>query len=223
MMHSRSEYFTLIASLPPLPLTPEQAGLPINRPRLESRLGMLSDRDRVIIEQLEKFLRWERRPDQHSDRAVMATYARIVADIEYPLAREIVTTLMDIRIIVAALRRRRRNLPPLEPVGSWGRHIVRNWQQPNFGLGVRFPWLDRLRLDLEEDKVMEAHRLIIAEIWDYLRQLADRHYFDFEAVMLYLARWDVVNNWIRHDPEKGRARFNQLTREVLGQYAELFD
>lgn len=222
-MRNRSEYFTLIASLPPLPLALEQAGLPINRPRLESRLDMLSDWDREIIVRLEKFLRWERQPDRHSDRAVMAAYGKIIADIEYPLARRIVATLMDIRIIVAALRRRRRNLPPLEPVGNWGRHIVRNWQRPDFGLGVRFPWLDRLRLDLEENRVGEAHRLIITEIWGYLRKLADRHYFDFEAVMLYLVRWDVVNGWIRQDPEQGRARFNQLAREAMGQYAELFD
>ncbi len=222
-LRNRSEYFTLIASLPPLPLDFEQAGLPINRPRLESRLDMLSDRDREIIARLERFLRWERRPDQHTDRAAIAAYEGIVADIEYPLAREIVTTLMDIRIIVAALRRRRHELASIEPVGSWGRHIVRNWQRTNFGLGVRFPWLEPLRLALVENKVMEAHHLVTSIIWDYLRKLADRHYFDFEAVMLYLVRWDVLSNWIKQDRDRGRERFKQLTREVMGGYAELFD
>ncbi|MDT8334066.1 MAG: DUF2764 family protein [Desulfurivibrionaceae bacterium] len=222
-MNNRSEYFTLIASLPPLPTDFSRAGQPINRLRLEKRLDMLSGRDRKIIERLERFLIWERRPEQHSDQAILAAYEEIVNKTEYPLAREIITTLMDTRIIVAALRRRRRGLPPVEPAGSWGRHIAQNWQRTDFGLGARFPWLDHLRLLLDENRVMEAHRLITSRIWDYLNKLADRHYFDFEAVMLYLVRWDLVNNWIKQDHEKGREKFNQLTREVLGQYAELFD
>jgi len=219
----RSEYFTLITSLPPMPLTLEQAGLPVNWFRLEKRLDMLSGQDREIVERLERFLRWERRPEQHTDREVIKAFEKIVTDIKYPLAHEIVTTLMDIRILVAALRRRQRDLPPPEPAGSWGRHIVRNWQRRNFGLGVRFPWLDELRGELAAGKVMASHRLVTSVIWDYLRKLADRHNFDFEAVMLYLVRWDVVNNWVRQDQEKGRKKFNQLTREVMGRYAELFD
>ncbi|MFP3982892.1 MAG: DUF2764 family protein [Desulfurivibrionaceae bacterium] len=222
-MNHRNEYFTLIASLPPMPLTLDEVRLPLNWLRLESRLDMLSSRDREIIERLERFLRWERKPRCRRDHEVMESFDKIVANIEYPLTHEIVTTIMDIRILVAAVRRRQRNLPPMEPAGSWGRHIVRNWQSAGFGLGVRFPWLDQLRLDLAENKVMAAHRLVVSVIWDYLRRLAETHYFDFEAVMLYLVRWDVVNNWVKQDREKGRKRFNQLTTEVMGQYAELFD
>ncbi len=222
-MNYRSEYFTLITSLPPMPPALEHAELPVNWLRLEKRLDMLSSRDREIIARLERFLHWERRPEQHTDGGVIKAFEKIVTNIQYPLAHEIVTTLMDIRILVAALRRRQRDLAPPEPTGSWGRHIVRNWQRRNFGLGVRFPWLDELRGKLAEGNVMAAHRLITSVIWDYLRKLADRHNFDFEAVMLYLVRWDVVNNWVKQDREKGRKRFNQLTREVMGQYVELFD
>jgi hypothetical protein len=222
LVNNHSEYFTLVASLPPLPPDLERAGLPINWPRLESRLEMLSGRDREIIGRLERFLRWERRPDQKTDREVMAAYEQIVADIEYPLAREIVTTLMDLRIIVAALRRRRRDLSMIEPFGSWGRQIVRNWQRADFGLGGRYKWLDQLARNLEENEVMKAHRLITSMIWNYLRKIAERHYFDFEAVMLYLVRWDVLNSWIKQDQERGGERFRELTREVMGQHAELF-
>ncbi len=222
-MKNRTGYYTLIASLPPMPLQLEQARLPINWPRLEGRLDMLSERDRKIIRRLERFLRWERRPHCRSDKDVMAAFEKIQEKIEYPLAHEIVTHLMDIRMLVAAVRRRQRDLPPPEYAGTWGRHIVRNWQRTNFGLGVRFPWLDELRLHLSQDKNMSAHRLVVSVIWDYLRKLAEHHHFDFEAVMLYLVRWDVVNNWVKQDREKGKKRFNQLTREVMGQYAKLFD
>ena len=52
--------------------------------------------------------------------------------------------------------------------------------------------------------------------------MADRYFFTFEAVVLYLIRWEVVTRWIRRDAEAGQQRFAQLVSESMGAYADMF-
>ena len=219
----KTEYFTLLASLPAIPRDFKEPPLPISEPRLRNRLGMLTSEDAHILSQLATFLRWERQPREQTDADFACAYERIRAELDNPLCREIVEFLMDIRFLTAAQRCRRQEKPPMTCLGRWGHHIRSHWDAPGFGLLARYPWLDTLEQLWDEQQVMAAEQLLTEVMWNFLLQLADRYYFDFEAVMVYLARWDIINNWLSHDPEEGRQRFDELTEEALGDYAAIFD
>lgn len=41
------------------------------------------------------------------------------------------------------------------------------------------------------------------------------HDFDFEAVALYVVRWDLLERWTRYDAEAAAARFSTLVADAL--------
>ena len=43
--------------------------------------------------------------------------------------------------------------------------------------------------------------------------------FSFEAVPLYVARWEILNRWTTRDLDTGKQRFEHLMQETLGEYA----
>ncbi|HRX83297.1 MAG TPA: DUF2764 family protein, partial [Pirellulaceae bacterium] len=45
--------------------------------------------------------------------------------------------------------------------------------------------------------------------------LADEFYFSFETILLYLARWEIVDRWTRLDESAGRQKFDQLLTQTL--------
>ena len=49
--------------------------------------------------------------------------------------------------------------------------------------------------------------------------MANNFTFSFEAVLLYLARWEIVDRWTSRDADAGLVRFDQMIEETLGEYA----
>ena len=58
--------------------------------------------------------------------------------------------------------------------------------------------------------------------WTYLKKRAEDYYFSFEAVVLYIARWDMIRHWQQLQAERGRAIFETLVTEALGAYANIY-
>jgi hypothetical protein len=145
-------------------------------------------------------------------------------EITNPLVRDVLVAGMNVRIIVAALRRRRRGLgPPAVGFGQWYEHIRRHFSEPDFRLGHVFPWLVPFDQLLEHGDVLTLYRRILRETWEYLRKRAqDYDSFSFEAVVLYIARWDIIRHWQQLQTERGRAAFESLVTEAMGEYAELY-
>ena len=145
-------------------------------------------------------------------------------EITNPLVREVLAAGMNLRMILAALRRRRHGLgPPPVGFGRWFEHIRRHFNQPDFGLGHVLPWLIPFDQLLEHGDVLTLYRRVLGETWAYLRKRAqDYDSFSFEAVVLYIARWDITRRWQQLQAERGRAVFEALVKEVLGEYAELY-
>ena len=127
-------------------------------------------------------------------------------------------------MIVAALRRRRRGLAlPTVGIGQWFEHIRHNFNQPDFRLGQVFPWIP------EFDRLLAQRRCadplpadMLGATWTYLKKRAEDYYFSFEAVVLYIARWDIIRHWQQLQAERGRAIFETLVTEALGEYAKLY-
>jgi hypothetical protein len=215
-------YYTLIASLPNLPPHFDVERTPITRPRLAERLKMLHPRDAEVVEQVAAFLAWDRQPLDRTDQEVMATYNKLMAEISNPLLRELVESRMDTRTISSGLRRRRAGLPPPPGVGKWVNHIRRHYNHPEFNLQGRYPWIGRLDRLIDEGDAMGAQHLLFDFNYALWSRMAEQYTFSFEAVILYLARWEIIDRWTSRDADRGRARFEQLITETLGDYAHLF-
>jgi hypothetical protein len=53
--------------------------------------------------------------------------------------------------------------------------------------------------------------------------MADQYQFSFEAVLLYLIRWEIVYRWTRRDAAVGQEKFERLVNEAMGEYANMFE
>ena len=69
--------------------------------------------------------------------------------------------------------------------------------------------------------MLTLYRRVLGETWAYLKKRAEDYDFSFEAVVLYIARWDIIRRWQQLQAERGRAVFEALVTEALGEYATL--
>jgi len=216
-------YYQLICSLPALPTRFDAARLPISRERLQNRLRMLDPDDAQEIHGFLDILGWSEKFADTSDAMVVEKYGQLMQRIRYPMTREAAARVVDARMIVNALRRRRRGLgPPEIGIGQWYHHVRRHFDEPDFRLGHAFPRLPELRRLLEEGDAMGFERGLIAATWAWLRNRANDYFFTFEAVVIYVARWELMQHWQKMEAERGRAIFESLVAETLGKYADLY-
>jgi hypothetical protein len=213
----------LICSLPPLPTRFDAERLPITPERLRDRLRMLDPDDAREIRSMSEMLQWSERFAETTDAEVARRYRELMGRLQDRLVRKLAAAIVDTRMIVTALRLRRRGLgPPTVGIGQWFEHIRRHFHEPNLGLSPAFPRLDELRRLLEEGDALGFHRAMVEAAWAYLRRRADEHYFDFGAVALYVARWEIIHHWQQLEAGRGRAVFETLVTEALGEHADVY-
>jgi hypothetical protein len=220
-VHSRS-YYMLIASLPNLPPHFDVERTPITRAGLQERLRMLHPTDAAVIDQVAAFLAWDRQPLDRTDEEVIATYDRLLKEITNTLLRDLVKSRMDIRTIVCGLRQRRAGMGPPEGVGQWVDHLRRHWNEPEFNLQGRHPWIGQMNRCLAENNPLDGQRLLFDRSYRQWSRWAERYTFSFETIILYLARWEIIDRWTSRNAATGRERFEKLITETLGDYANLF-
>lgn len=218
---TKTNYYHLVASLPHMPRTFEVEQVPISRIRLQQRLALLGDEDAAVVEQVQSFLQWDRQHPERTDEEVRREYARLMKTITNKLVRDIIGHRMDVRTITSGLRRRRLGLPPPAGVGQYVEHIASHWEHPDFRLVGEQPWIPLFQQHLDANEPLKAERQLLLATWKRWVQLADRFYFSFETILLYLARWEIVDRWTRLNESAGRQRFETLLTETLGDYARI--
>ena len=77
-------YYTLIASLPPLPRFDRAERLPITRERLLMRTGMLAPKDAALLEYAAEFLAWKRQTAIRTDAEMIARFNKLEEHISHP-------------------------------------------------------------------------------------------------------------------------------------------
>jgi len=214
------QYYTLVASLPTLPSHFDVERTPVSQPRLRQLLKQLSDEDADTVHQLSSFFRWDRQLIGWSDQDIKARYDELMRN-KQPVIREIINLRINVRTIVAALRRRRANLDPPTAVGALVDTIRRNWHDPTFGLGLRHRWIEPFSQQMIEGEVVAAERILFEFSYRTWSTLAAQYHFTFEAIPLYVARWEIINRWTSRDIRIGRQRFEHLTQQALGAYANV--
>ncbi len=226
-MADPTRYVMLICSLPyhgPL-FTAKRT--PLSRIQLERRLVLLDPEDKALLGRIERVLQWDQIETGLPDATLIARTRELMDELRQPGLREAVQSRMELRTVVAALRLRHMGEgPPDDPAslgyGSWVKHICAHWHDPSFALSRTFKWLPRAETHIAAAEPLALEKLLLQEVWTHLGRLADHHFFDFTAVVIYVLRWNVIDRWTRYHAEDARARFDDLVEEALGEHAELF-
>lgn len=227
MIFAAEPYIMLMASLPNLGTLLSNRAPPINHVRLEQRLTALDPQDRAELETLRSLLSWSRLDIGDEDAAFVARAAQVVGALRSEALREAVSERLEIRTLMAALRRRHRGEDAPAPKTPWGygrfvETIRANWTVPDFGVGRSFPWVLKAKEKLEAGDAKALEAIVLQSAWDSgARYLAD-HAFDFEAVAFYVLRWSMIDRWSRYDATAAAARFTELLDAAFADTAQDF-
>ena len=215
-------YFTLLTSLPHIDSLFSSQITPISRFQLDKRLSMLTSDDQKRLVTIENLLHWDHLGDDVDEKALIRQAERARATLGSQALRDLIDWRLDIRTVVAALRMKHAGQPaPSEAKWSYGSryaYIRGHWSSPTLGLGGAFPWIPRVNEYLRTGKCVELEKVLLQAVWDHLDHMAMKHRNDFEAVVIYVLRWNLVARWTAYDTEKAHIRFQDLIKKSLGDF-----
>ena len=221
-------YVTLMASLPPhVPSLFANRQTPISRLKLDERLQMLEPQDVSDLALIEDLMHWDRMGMETTDAQMIERGKRARDRLENEFIKDIVRWRLERRTVVAALRRRHlgHSVPSAGSkwgYGAWMKMIESHWHEQSFGLERIYPWLPEADRLLKESDFLALERMLLSQVWGYYGRVVGDHYFDFEAVVVYVLRWDVIDRWSRYNGEAAARRFDRMVESALGDYASMF-
>ncbi len=211
-----ARYITLGASLPALGPVLAATVVPINRARLDARLrGALRPADLRQLDAVRGLLSWPSLQHHADDAAALAAARRAMDAVASPDIRDFLRDRMELRTLVAALRRRAAGEGPPPPDMAWGfgrylRRMRANWSDPAFGVGRAFPFAARAAQALGTGNSAGMERIVLEAAWAQADRRAAAHSFDLETIVFYVARWELLDRWTRYDAQAAEARFADL-------------
>jgi hypothetical protein len=220
-------HVTLMSSLPHLGDLFRVTQTPLSRLRLDARLRLLSDPELELLRQIEQVLQWSHQPLGRDDPAAVALAEQLLRRLERGILYDLVLERLEYRTLVAALRRRHRG-ETVSPshrwgVGRWQAHLSRHWLVDDFHLAAVFPWISKAHGLLEQGQPEALERLLLSTAWDHHTKLAEGHYFDFPAVVIYVLKWNIMDRWVSRSSERAVQRFRQLGVESLSPVRAALD
>lgn len=225
-------YYTLVASLPHLPRFDQADRLPITSERLIQRLKMLDPDDYKLVELVAEFIAWRGQPVGRTNKEILSIYNQVVELIfESKLLKPLFELPINQRTIITALRRRKKGLPcldPREPGGPWGvgslvSHIEHHWDKPFFGLRFSYPWIVQAQTYLQDGDLLKLEFLMANLVWKKLEFLLLNNDFGFEAIVAYLLKWDILQQWLSYDQGESKARLDTLVMETINEHTHRKD
>ncbi|MFC1673517.1 hypothetical protein ACFL12_05115 [Pseudomonadota bacterium] len=216
-------YAMLMTSLPHLGSLFEARYSVISRIKLERRLKVLTPEDAETLAMVERVSCWDRLGGIKDDAVFAEQAKQTVTTLTDPLMMDIVRHRVELRTLVAALRRRHLGRgAPMDGekwgFGRWMKVISRNWNEPGFGVQNAFPWILEAHRLLQENNTVALERLLLEEVWNELGRKAQGHHFDFAAVVIYVLRWDVMERWTHYQAPTAQERFNGLIDAAIGDH-----
>ena len=227
MTQDRDTYTMLMSGLPSPAALFLAKRPPLSRLRLEARLRVLVPEDAEVLHLVESVLHWGELPIGMTEEEIVTRIKAAIAKIENETVRLMVRDRLELRTCMAALRRRNRGEPAPAPASSWGygrwlRHIERNWNEETFKLDRSFPWLREANRLLKAGESLKLQRMVLEQAWKSAVRYRGEHYFDFEAVVIYVIQWNIVDRWGRYNKEEAAERFEELAEAALAGQPALF-
>ncbi len=223
-MSGPDAYIALISSLPGSERLFIAKQPPLSRLRLDRRLTALMPEDARVLKVLEHALNWSDYDIDVTDAQAVERCKEGLKDVPQPTLRKIFVERMDLRTAVAALRLRKQGGSPSGGVfgmGRWARHIPANWSDPTFRLDGPMPWIKEAKQLLDAEDPLGLERLLLSVSHKHLKRHASRHYFDFEAVAIYVLKWNIFNRWAQSNAQDAAKRFENLAQLAMAGVAEV--
>ncbi|MDR3502589.1 MAG: DUF2764 family protein [Legionella sp.] len=194
-----TEFYTVASSLPRLGVSFKIATPPISRFQLEKRLRLLPEEQVLQVFAIELLVWKSWFKPQQSVTATRMLYQNIIKN-QSPFIINLIDWYLDLRSIFAAIRmRNEKKEVPENPhdywISHWDHRLMQKWSDADFGLKSVYPWLPKVVSDIEKNNTAAVEGFLLAHIWKHLSIVEAGHYFDFEAITIYLLRWNVVNYW----------------------------
>ncbi len=216
-------YAMLMASLPVHPTDLFSISqTPLSRVRLDKHLSQLDGKDAMDLMRIEELLRWSQVAGV-SDEFIVDKSQQAISAINDPFLRDLIIWRLALRTLVVALRKRHAGFSPSAKnpfvgIGSGLGYIQMNWQKPDFGLGLRIPWLVQANHLLATNQTYALEKLQLGIVWQHYARVSGQHYFDFPAVVIYALRWDLTNRWVIYHAETAVKRFDSLIEKAVAEF-----
>ena len=75
---------------------------------------------------------------------------------------------------------------------------------------------------MEEGNFLGLEHQLVDVVWSDLERIGQGHHFDFEAVVLYVLRWDLVARWTTYNEDSAKKRFAELVDAGLAELDKVF-
>lgn len=220
-------YVTLMTSLPYHGKLFGARQTPLSRFQLNKRLAWLEPEDAATLGSIETLLRWGRNLLLETDAGFLQKAGQVLENLDNKLLADIVITRLETRTLIAALRKRALGHPAPSDGEAWGygrwlRVMQNHWPEPELGLGNVYPWVADAERLLRQGDTLGLERLFMDHSWRHLARCGAGHYFDFEAVAVYVLRWDLIDRWTRFDEQEAQQRIVGLAESGLGDYQQMY-
>lgn len=214
-----SSYYTILTSLPRHHRQYNVDQTPLSRIQLERRIQSLPVSERECLYMLEDTV-WTSWFDQERTVKDILRQAKVFLQTHQNFILELIDWYFNIRSLLVALRLRRDTVSLPEHVDDiwhtrWSARILNNWNVPDFGLKNIYPWLPDANARLINNQADILEKILIEQLWKHLDHIEDRHYFDFEAIIIYLIRWDIVNYWSQFNQSAAIKRMNESVSQIV--------
>ena len=129
-------------------------------------------------------------------------YDHVIHTTTNPFLRDYFEFEKLLRNVLAAIRARRMGLPPSDHVLGEGEVVEQLGRSSaeDFGLGQDIPWVERLA---ENRDPLELEDAIEQILWDWLDEQTTQVYFDFEVVLAYLLKLELLEKRLALSEERG--------------------
>ena len=129
-------------------------------------------------------------------------YDHAILTASNPFLKEYLGFEKLLRNVLAAIRARRKGLPPSDHVLGEGEIVEQlgRASAEDFGLGQEIPWIERL---VEARDPLQLEDTIEQILWDYLDEQTTQVYFDFEVILAYLLKLQLLEKRLALSEERG--------------------
>ena len=216
-------YYMLMASLPRHDRQYKVNDTPLSQLQLDKRIKLMPEEERTIARTIVNLV-WLSAFSREMPFANTLKEARILLALPNPFIHELVEWHMDLRSLLTALRwRHREQTPPERTCDYWytrfNAHLLKHWQEADFGLKHALPWFPELARQFDSGDTASMENTLLNILWKHLDLIEARHYFDLEAVIIYLLRWQVVNYWSKFNETAVLTRINVLAQQIVKESA----
>lgn len=128
------------------------------------------------------------------------------------LVRKYAEFSMNLKNLVAALNARKYGMNVAKEIIGNNEFAValRTSNAKDFGLGMDYPYVEKVIALMENDNLVERERGLDLIIWNFLDEAVTFEYFSLERVISYMLRLMIVERWSRMNSESGRKVFMEM-------------